>query len=163
MIILPSCTSYIINREYNTHVIKHFASIVCKLLFKEKIEYLNIQTDKFNTRNLRSSSQPFASVVCKRLLQGFGKLLNLIKYTDKYNRRYLHRSSQLFASVVRKGFSDILCNYTIISNRYKQQTKTHRLTSVPHQLHTTHGQRPRCINMQRCAAVASLHMVATLS
>jgi hypothetical protein len=56
MIILSSCTSYIINREYNTHVIKHFASIVCKLLFKElKIEYLNIQTDKFSTRNLRSS------------------------------------------------------------------------------------------------------------
>jgi hypothetical protein len=56
MIIL-SCTSYIMNREYNTHVIKHFASIVCNLLFKElKIEYLNIQTDKFNTRNLRSSS-----------------------------------------------------------------------------------------------------------
>jgi hypothetical protein len=57
MIILSSCTSYIINREYNIHVIKHFASIVCKLFFKElKIEYLNIQTDKFNTRNLRSSS-----------------------------------------------------------------------------------------------------------
>jgi hypothetical protein len=57
MIILSSCTSHIMNREYNTHVIKYFASIVCKLLFKElKIEYLNIQTDKFNTRNIRSSS-----------------------------------------------------------------------------------------------------------